>query len=189
MAAMRLASGAACSVLIVACGSRTSLSAEVLDAAPDSIASDASKGGAADASGSEHPGRTADAADQDGTSGPCPTSPGSSYTASLEFAGVDRQCQAFLGNVVVINLGSTAIGPVSTSVVHVPVNGASWPAPHTSSQLIPPGGQVTITVGEGHQTPCPALACPGPVDVEVEISGAGIPAGARACGLATVFGC
>jgi hypothetical protein len=72
--------------------------------------------------------------------------------------------------------------------LYVPSIGASWSAPG-SYPAIGPGGQATITVGNPAPSPCPPLACPGPIEVEIEIAGAGIPAGTRACGAAQVGGC
>jgi hypothetical protein len=110
--------------------------------------------------------------------------------AWVQDAGIGHVCDFLLCNVEVLNRGPGSIGPITADVVYVPSIGASW-APQAGNPYpaIGPGQKAVITVGNGAPSRCAQMSCPGPVQIEIAISGPGIPAGARACGLAQVGGC
>jgi hypothetical protein len=186
--------------IVVACGGSGSTPTSEIDAAADATLQDArdelladaggddAQDALADVAGDRAQGPPGDASDADGSLTHCAPDAGMPFNASLQFAGIGRMCDSFLGNVVVNNTGTVPIGPLSTTTLYVPSIGASWSAPGTYP-AIGPGGQATITVGNAAPSPCAPLSCPGAVEVEIEIAGAGIPAGTRACGLAQVGGC
>jgi Zn-finger nucleic acid-binding protein len=121
---------------------------------------------------------------------PCVGDAGAAFSAWIQDAGIGHLCDSLLCNVEVSNTGTGPIGPITATIVHVPAVGASWSvSPGSTYPAIAPGKTAVITVGNPAPTACRALSCPGPVDIEIEISGPGIPPGSRACGLAPVSGC
>jgi hypothetical protein len=125
-----------------------------------------------------------------GPSRSCVGDAGSGFSAWIQDAGIGHLCDTLLCNVEVKNTGTGPIGPITVTTVYVPAVGASWSAVAGSPYpAIAPGTTAAITVGNPDPTHCPALSCPGAVDIEIEISGPGIPPGSRACGLAQVGGC
>jgi hypothetical protein len=205
MRALGTAFAACVAVLVLECGRETPgtvdrdgsvdassrADAAARDAALDAVgsegfATDAPVDGEAAASHED----ASPAADGAGPSSSCAGDAGPTFSAWIQDASMGRMCDFLLCNVEIRNTGTGSIGPITVTTVYVPSVGASWststPTPYPA---IGPGQTAVITIGDSAPMGCGPLSCPGPVELEMQISGPGIPSGTRACGLSQVGGC